>query len=284
MKTLLIASIALLAVASSPNGIAAHASALNVDANGTSSSIAETFGAADPCKPWEYRNNRCVSVYRCGAGVISALTYYKSSAPWGEHITPRQATKTRICYRPATEKSPGGLVITEDAADNHAASPHTICNSDLQSDGSTMGWMIFPVGNPYDIPSYFYQLDIAPSGITSASMVYNSNGNVTNCNSCMAGSLVCLDPANFIQVRNMTHTAQYTYEGGKKVGWTTERFLPFSMFRDLSAGSMKYFRFNAYRFGYPFGHDYVPEVSAHNPTWSTSLNVPSRFGVLILID
>lgn len=232
----------------------------------------------DPCA--SVPSLSCLRVRRCDDAskpIATINQYWLTNVQQGQFIAPAQATNATICYMPNE-----GFTIHECATDSYAFTPFTTCNSYVWQKGSALEMMIFPVRTPFDVPEYYYEIDMAPSGATFGSMIFNNKGNVTNCNTCVAEQLDCKGANTFTSIPDMKLSAEYdTVRNGTRVGWHTSRFLPFSMFHELK-DSTKLFKFNLYRYDYPWGENQGYELSGYSPTWNPSFHIPSRFALMVL--
>ena len=223
---------------------------------------------------------RCIEVRRCDdtSRPIATLDgYWLTNVPEGTYKKPHQHTVTTLCYDNA------GIRIAETATDRYPDTHHTKCNSYVWEKSPAMEVFIFPVATPYDVPQYYYEVDLAPSGAAYVSLIHNKDGNTTNCGDCVPGERECRHANFYPNNPTMELAAEYiTNEAGRRVGWRTQRLLPFLMFHALGS-STRMFRFNLYRYSYPYDLDGPMELSAYSPTWNPSFHVPSRFGLMVLV-
>ena len=300
MRSLIIASF-LVAALSSPAASAANIAAIGENqpvGEGSSdsprlsaASVAETLdeivdagsrggnSAADPCKLLP-AGQQCLKVRKCSDTTNPIATidgYWLANTPAGTYKRPSQHTKTTICYNEGS-----GIQITEVASDRYPFTPYMACNSYVWQRSAALELMIFPVKTAFDVPRFYFEIDMAPSGATFGSIIFNDKGNTTNCQACKAGELKCSGSSIFPTTGIELHAERDYDSKGVAVGWHTSRFLPFSMFFELK-GSTKMFRFNLYRYGYPNGPNGAYELSGYSPTWNPSFHVPSRFGLMVLV-
>jgi len=265
----LIVSYLLLALA------ALFASSSTADALQSSSS--SSFSAADACGL--VPSLECLKVRRCSNIIAPMATiegYWRTTVAHGVFERPQQWTNATICYNDL------GLVVHEHGVDKYPFTPFTACNSYVWQKGSAMEMMIFPVKTPFDVPEYYYEIDMSPSGATYGTLIFNNKGNVTNCKDCVAGELNCTGANTFTTIPDLKLSAEYTHDAAaKKNGWTTSRFLPFTMFHELGA-TTRLFKFNLYRYDYPNGEEGTYELSGYSPTWNPSFHIPARFALMVL--
>jgi len=135
---------------------------------------------------------------------------------------------------------------------------------------------IYPTGNVYDVPQFYYEIDVTPTEAVFASLIYNDKGNVTNCEGCAKQSieLPCTGKNTFPD-HQITHKVEVTENT-----YTTQRYIPFAIFPEKLRQN-RVWRANFYRYSYPDGFARKYELSGWSPTYSPSFHEPKRFGILV---
>jgi hypothetical protein len=160
------------------------------------------------------------------------------------------------------------------------------CNDPVFRQSPTLETFIAPVERPTDNPVWYHELDVSPAGAMFASLVKNTReGNSSACARCVEGRLRCDGRSTFPPFELDVST------GNHSAGWHEALFIPFDLFEQdflpRSRGAWPLWRVNLYRYDYPEGPNESFdnfELSAWSPTHSPSFHVPSRFGVVLLVD
>lgn len=191
-----------------------------------------------------------------------------------------QSTDGEICW------SNDGIHIEEVATDRYIFSPYTVCDSPVFVNSDVLEVFMAPVKSIHDNPTWYYELDLSPSGVLWAGLSNNSLGNTSYCptsSGCSkSGPLPCTGKSNFPSYGFQGKAANFSTSS-----WGTKLFVPWTAFSEefqMKGGKpWEMFRMNFYRYDYPNGPASGYELSGWSPTFSGSFHVPERFGIIYLV-
>ena len=219
-----------------------------------------------------------LAIPACGAGAATFGAFAVSNAAGS--VAPRQATSGTACYDDA------GLHLSTAADDDDVFSgAATACDSPVFVKSDALEVFIAPVRDERDDPTWYFELDAAPSGTMWGGLSNNSKGDTAYCvderNCAAAGPLPCNGTNAFAHGMTVATTATAR-------GWRADLFVPWGIFADefRPAGGhpWPHWRLNVYRYDYPDGPDAPFELTAWSPTHDASFHVPARFGRATLVE
>lgn len=221
----------------------------------------------------------CTSIPPCPMTV--KLPSFKVSDALGD-VASRVATAVQVCHEP------DGLHVMTEAQDAHVITQWTHCNQPVYINSSTLECFVAPVERPTDNPTWYHEIDAAPSGVLWAGVIHNTDrGNVSGCVDCVPGNLACTGRDAFPPWDAMGFGVNVSNVSS---GWREELFVPFALLpaQFTARGSpWPLYRLNFYRYSYPDGPSAAYdnyELSSWSPTHDPSFHVPARFGVGVLVD
>lgn len=128
-----------------------------------------------------------------------------------------------------------------------------ICYTDCYPDSTHISYLCI----------YLYthtQIDVTPDEVMFASLIHNDAGNVTNCKGCTAGDLKCSGKHTYPGVNFGLHVEKSPPTSIKSGYFTTNRYIPFSLFPANMTAS-KIWRGNFYRYGTYSSHPFIALTS-----------------------
>jgi len=227
-----------------------------------------------PAIPPGLVNEDVLEVPNCHDGLVTIPRYWLTNVEQGTFTPSFFDMRTSLCW------SVNGIYIIEEGKDDYYYTSSDQCNDPLWEMGSVFELFISRVSSPKDIPREYYEIDVSPKGTVFGTIIQNNKGETTTCPRCNIGKLNCTGISKFTDYPNLM-TDLSPFRGG----WKVERFLPFSIFDKFINSSPvqnQYFKFNFYRYSYPYGSSHPAELSGAYPTFSPSFHIPSRFATMVL--